>query len=130
MKRKITSVQIKACTLLMILIINMVALCSCGFAQTSLHHKMKMDKNCCCCKKDSTKKDCKDAHNISFNQLDKSVADAVSLHFTAVQYFIASRFILLPENNFSFAKPAHHWQVAVDDTSPPDLQALYQSFLI
>ena len=128
MKAKTT--QIKAFALLMIFVINMTALCSCGFAQPAVHHKMKMDKDCCCCKKDAPKKDCKDTHTISFNQMDKAVANAVSMQFSAVHYFLVSPFVSLPENNFPFIRPVYNSHISCIDTSPPDLNILFRLFLI
>ncbi|MDE1191552.1 MAG: hypothetical protein PW786_05385 [Arachidicoccus sp.] len=131
MKRKTVSIQIKAFTLLIIFFINLIALCSCGFAQLPTHRQdKKMMKNCCCCKHDSSKKDCKNHHTISFNEMDKTLVNVVSMQFSAIHYFLISHFISLPENNFSFIQSVYYQQVSVVDTSPPDLNILYRSFLI
>ncbi|ANI90093.1 hypothetical protein A9P82_12855 [Arachidicoccus ginsenosidimutans] len=131
MKRKITSVQIKAFALLMIFFINTIALCSCGFAQTHSHHKMMM-KDCSCCKHHHCDKDntCKTNHALSFSQQNKTPANAISVQVSAVHCFLVSHFILLPENNFSSILVVYHRQISIVDTSPPDLNILFRSFLI
>lgn len=111
--------------LLAIFAINMAALCSCGFGQTS-SHKMKMEKDCCCCKKNTPEKNCKDTHAVQFNQADKLIAQQIIFHpFVAI------------------VSPIFHWEnetvikiitvynpLHFIDTSPPDLRVLYRSFLI
>lgn len=117
--------------LLMVFVINMVALCGCGLAQTS-SHKMKMDKDCCCCKQHNCSKNnkCKTNHALTFGQEDKNVANAVTMQVAAVHYFLVSSFVALPGDNFSLVQPVYYLREPFVDTSPPDLRVMYRSFLI
>lgn len=131
MGRKIRSVQISAFMLLVIFVINTVALCSCALG-VPLSCNMKMDKDCCCCKHSDPQEDhdCKTSHALSFDRQDKALVYAVSMDIAAVQYFLVSSFVSLPEDNFSFNPPFCHLRQPFIDTGPPDLRVMYQSFLI
>lgn len=129
--RKIISAKAGAFILSAIFAFNMTALCGCRLAQTSLH-KNRMDKGCCCCSHRDQEKNnkCKTGHALSFDQLDKNVANTVSMQIAAAHFFLVSVFISLPENNFATIRTAYHLPKPFPDNGPPDLRTMYRSFLI
>lgn len=147
---KYIAIQLKALFMLTVFAANFYSICHCPSVAVNPHspsHRSHLQKGSCCseayctgknstgyskpCKNPCSENDgCCSTHAVKFSLLEKQTAGQIALHPLFAVAF-THHFIISPESLPSTAKPEgiidNEWRYK---HSPPDLQALYQRFLI